>query len=148
MNQNEFDKKLQKHIKNLLEISQEYIYNYTNVENIFIYCLLGQNKYFDLKYQVEDKYFERHKINLIDSDIFVTEERQDWLIENIVNERSLIESLFKKFEREIPFEIKIIYSPKSAKLEVKFSYDDPLKNEDSAIGDGFRNWMKSLGINL
>lgn len=148
MDQKEFDKQLQNHIKNLLEISSEYIYNSKNVENIFIYCLIGQNKYFDLIYQVEDKYFERHKIYLIDSNFFVTDERQDWLIENIVNERSLIESLFKKFEREIPFEIKIIYSPKSATLEVKFSYDNPLKNEDSAIGDGFRNWIKSLGIKM
>lgn len=148
MNQKEFDKQLQNHIKNLLEISSEYIYNSKNVENIFIYCLIGQNKYFDLIYQVEDKYFERHKIYLIDSNFFVTDERQDWLIENIVNERSLIESLFKKFEREVPNEIKIIYSPKSAKLEVKFSYDNPLKNENSAIGDGFRDWIKSLGITI
>jgi hypothetical protein len=148
MDQKEFDKQLQNHVKNLLEISSEYIYNYKNVKNIFIYCLIGQNKYFDLIYQVEDKYFERHKIYLIDSDFFVTDERQDWLIENIVNERSLIESLFKKFGREVPFEIKIIYSPKTKKLDVKFSYENPIPNEDSAIGDGFRAWIKNLGIQL
>ncbi len=148
MDQKEFDKQLQNHIKNLLEISWEYIYNSKNIENIFIYCLMGQNKYFDLIYQVGDKYFERHKIYLINSDFFVTDERQDWLIENIVNERNLIESLFNKFKREVPFEIKITYSPKSTKLDLKFSYDDPLKNEGSAIGDGFRNWIESLGITM
>lgn len=146
MNNNEFDNQLQNYIKNLLEISWDYIYNSKNIDNIFIYCLIGQNKYFDIIYQEEHKYFERHKIYLIDSDFFVTDDRQDWLIEKIVNERNSIESLFKKFEREVPFELKIVYSPKSVKLDVKFSYDDPLKNEDSAISDGYRTWIKSLGI--
>jgi hypothetical protein len=68
------------------------------------------------------------------------------LFKKIVNERNSIESLFKKFEREVPFEIKIIYSPKSGNLDVKFNYDDPLKNKNSAIGDGYRAWIKSLGI--
>ncbi|MBP4137585.1 hypothetical protein [Flavobacterium geliluteum] len=146
MDYNEFDTLLQNHIKNLLEISLDYTYNSKNIDNIFIYCLIGQNKYFDIIYQNNDKYFERHKIYLINSNFLVTDDRQDWLIQKIVNERNSIESLFKKFEREVPFELKIIYSPKSGKLDVKFNYDDPLKNEDSAIGDGFRSWIKSLGI--
>tara|TARA_R110000868_G_C10727429_1_gene751309 strand:- start:344 stop:667 length:324 start_codon:yes stop_codon:yes gene_type:complete len=104
------------------------------------------DKYFDIIYKVKDKYFERHKIHLIDETFLATDERQDWLVENIVNERSLIESLFKKFGREIPFEVKIIYFPINGSLDVKFNYENPLQNEDNAIGDGFRNWVESLGI--
>jgi len=148
MNNNEFDKQFQNHIKNLLEISWDYIYNYKNLDHIFIYCLMGQNKYFEILYQTESEYFQRHKIYLIDSDFSVTDDHQEWLIEKIVNERNSIESLFIQSERELPFELKIIYSPKSGKLDVKFSYDDPLKNEDSAIGDGYRAWIKSLGIEI
>lgn len=137
---------MQNYIKDLLEISLDYIYNSKNIDTIFIYCLIGSNKYFDIIYQNDDKYFERHKIYLLNSNFLVTDDRQDWLIQKIVNERNSIESLFKKFEREVPFEIKIIYSPKLGNLDVKFNYDDPLQNKNSAIGDGYRAWIKSLGI--
>jgi hypothetical protein len=146
MNNKEFDKELQKHIKTMLEIAWEYIYSSKKIDNIFIYLLIGKEKYFDIVYQVENKYFERHKIYLIDSNYVVTDEHQEWLIKNIMNERSAIELLFKSFEREVPFEIKIIYSPKLGNLDVKFGYDNPIKNNNSAIGDGFRAWIKSLGV--
>lgn len=39
MDQKEFDKELQTHIKNLLEISWEYINNTKNLDSIYIYIL-------------------------------------------------------------------------------------------------------------
>lgn len=57
-----------------------------------------------------------HKINLIDENFYVTDEHQGCLIKNIVIERNEIESLFAKYRREVPYEIKIIYSPKTSKL--------------------------------
>ena len=148
MEQIEFDDLLQKHIKNLLEISWEYIYYSNEIDNMLIYCLLGKNEYFDNFYEIQDKYVERHKIYLIDSKFIVTDERQEWHVENSMDEIRKIESLFLQYERDVPFEVKVIYSFNPIKLDVKFGYEDPLKNSDSAIGDGFRAWIKSLEIDM
>lgn len=149
MNPKEFDKQLQEHIKNLLEISWEYIYYSNKINTIYIYCLLGKDEYFYNLYEIENTFFKKHKIQLIDEKFLVTDERQEYINENSMNEIRKIEQLFKEYNREVPFEIKIIYSLTTQKLDVKFSYETPFKNGDkSCIDDGFNSWMKSLGILL
>lgn len=148
MNQNEFDIELQKCIKKTIEIAWDYIYNSNELDAIYIYTLLGNIKTSEHVFIHNEIPFEKHKISNINSDFIVTDEKQGLLNSETMLEIEKMEELFKEYNREIPYEIKIIYFPKTKKLDVKFNYENPFPNEDSAVCDGFRAWMKDLEINL
>ncbi|MBF7092632.1 hypothetical protein IUY40_13935 [Flavobacterium sp. ALJ2] len=44
--------------------------------------------------------------------------------------------------------LKLFIHLKQVSWDVKFSYDNPIPNDDCALDDGFRAWIKDLGIEL
>jgi hypothetical protein len=148
MNQKQFDIELQKIIKNTIDITWDYIYNFNDLDGIYLYVLLGTIKSSDIVFVYKEVPYKKHKIFNIRPDFIVRDDKQDLFNTEIMLEIEKIEELFIKYKREMPYEIKIIYSPKTKNLDVKIGYENPFSDEDSAIGDGFRNWIKSLGITM
>lgn len=149
MEDNKFDLELQKYIKSIVEIVWDYIYNFNDIDGMYIYMLLGRVQSSNIFYMYNGIPYKKHKIFNIKSDFIVTDAKQQLLNKQTLDQIEKIETLFKQYEREVPFEIKIIYSPKTTNLDVKFSYENPFKNGDkSSIDDGFIAWTNSLGIQL
>lgn len=148
MDQKQFDIELQQCIKSTIEIAWDYVYNFNELDNIYIYMLLGEIKSMGHLFVYKEVSYKKHKIFDISPEFIVTDERQRRLNKETMVEIKKIELLFTEYARELPYEIKIIYSPKTKKLDVKFGYENPIPNEDSAVDDGFRNWIKSLGIKM
>ncbi|MBP4143086.1 hypothetical protein J3S90_14870 [Flavobacterium sp. P4023] len=148
MNQSEFDIKLQKCIKNVIEIAWDYIYNFDELDAIYIYILLGRIKTSEHVFLYNEIPFEKHKISDIKSQFVVVDDRQELLNNETITEIEKIENLFNEYNRDMPFEIKIIYSLKTKKMELNFNYENPFVNKNSSIDDGYLSWMKTLGIKL
>lgn len=148
MNQSEFDIKLQKCIKNVIEIAWDYIYNFDELDAIYIYILLGRIKTSEHVFLYNEISFEKHKISDIKSQFVVVDDRQELLNNETITEIEKIENLFNEYNRDMPFEIKIIYSLKTKKMELNFNYENPFVNKNSSIDDGYLSWMKTLGIKL
>ena len=148
MDQKQFDIELQKNIKNTIEITWDYIYNFNDLDGIYIYMLLGEIKNTDFVFVYNGIPYKKHKIFNISPEFKVTDEKQDLLNTETMIELEKIEKLFIEYSRNMPYEVKITYFPRTKKLDVQFGYENPFPNEHSAIGDGFRNWIKSLGITM
>ena len=148
MNQNQFDIELQKCVKNVIEIAWDYIYNFNELDAIYIYILMGRIKTSEHVFLYNEIPFEKHKISNIKEEFIVTDERQESLNEKTITEIEKMENLFNEYQRDMPFEVKIIYSQKVKKMDLNFNYENPFTNKNSSIDDGYLSWMKILGIKL
>src|SRR5690606_35966973 len=104
-----FESEFEKLTKQLVEVCFEYVnYDSKNVDEIFIYCSTECSAiWFDTFFRINGSIVERHKVG---DKYEITDQKQLSLVK-VSNKiiQQLIDN-FKKYSKEIPTEIKIVYT--------------------------------------
>lgn len=142
-----FDKTLFKHVENILINCIDYTNNSSSkIDIVYVYIsfewVIFYNVYFKL---TNDVFYKKHKINAFIEDVDVSPERQSALNKKNNYELGKVKSLFEESEREVPTQIKIIYSSLTGKNKIKFNYEK-LHNDELFIGDDdlAEEWFEEL----
>ncbi|EPY6473122.1 hypothetical protein ACWO4B_003861, partial [Clostridium sporogenes] len=106
----------------------------------------------DFFYCIEGNIKERHKLNdnmdKYNDYIYDTSpERQDAVLDILIEDTKKIMSLCKEYKREMPTEIKLIYDVNKNSLKAEYKYDlvysnDPIKTAD----DMAMEWFESIKL--
>ena len=141
----EFDDKLFSNIKDILQLSYEYVDTSSLIEIICVYISLEWVNFYDVIYKIENKFQERHKVDVVLKNADISIENQRILVRSVNEVIGNIRELFIQNHREVPTQIKIIYSPVTGKNKVKFNYEK-LHNDELLIGDNdlAEEWFEEL----
>jgi len=141
----EFDDKLFSNIKDILQLSYEYVDTSSLIEIICVYISLEWVNFYDVIYKIENKFYERHKVDVVLKNADISIENQRILVRSVNEVIGNIRELFIQNHREVPTQIKIIYSPVTGKNKVKFNYEK-LHNDELLIGDNdlAEEWFEEL----
>lgn len=134
----------------MVSICLEYVAN--RAQKIFIYCSFEEGVVAsDFFYKVANSILERHKLNdIVDEGqekYNVTTERQMAVMDIINEDVEKIYKLCKKYERDMPTEIKLIYDVEKNSLKAEYKYDlvysnDPVKTADDIAMEWFEQITK------
>ncbi|AZH32047.1 DUF600 domain-containing protein [Paenibacillus sp. M-152] len=132
----------------MVSICLEYVND--RADKIYIYCSYEEGMISsDFFYRINNKVIERHKLNDVlnsaEKDVFVYDvsvKRQRGVIKIINNDIEKSFHLCKRYGREIPTEMKIIYDVKSNKLTANYNYElvhtnHPVKTADDISMEWF-----------
>lgn len=130
----------------MVSICLEYVNDRT--EKIYIYCSCEEriiSSYFF--YCVNGKIVKKHKLNdaLDKNEDFVYDvsgERQDSVLKIINSDVEKIMNICKKYDRDMPTEIKLVYDVEKNSLRAEYKYDliyshDPVKTADNVAMEWF-----------
>lgn len=131
----------------MVSICLEYVGNIG--DNIYIYCSYENNIYsVGYFYKINGKLKERHKINeeLPNSDVSVN--RQQAVMNILMDDLKKIKELCSEFDRTMPTEIKMIYDIKKNSLNVKYQYDLVYSNDSEKTADAIEEtWFEEIENN-
>ncbi|MEW5553359.1 DUF600 domain-containing protein [Peribacillus frigoritolerans] len=136
----------------MVSICLEYVFERAN--KIYIYCSheegLVSNDFF---YNINGKIVERHKLN----DALVNEEdnanfsydisvdRQKAVVKIINQNIKELIKLCRKYDREVPTEIKIVYDVQANKLAADYKYDLVHTNDSNKTASSIaRIWFEQI----
>ncbi|MCI6691887.1 MAG: hypothetical protein MR510_05320 [Clostridium sp.] len=129
----------------MVSICLEYVEN--RAQKIFIYCSFEEGIVVsDFFYKVANSILERHKLNdIVDEGqekYNVNTDRQMAVMDIINEDIEKIYRLCKKYEKDMPTEIKLIYDVKKNSLKAEYKYDlvysnDPVKTADDIAMEWF-----------
>ena len=130
----------------MVSICLEYVNG--RAEKIYVYCSCEEKVISsDFFYCIEGKIKERHKlnddINKTNKYIYDTSiERQDAVLDILIEDIKKMMLLCKEYHREMPTEIKLIYDVKKNSLKAEYKYDlvysnDPVKTADDIAMEWF-----------
>lgn len=130
----------------MVSICLEYVED--RAEKIYIYCSCEERIISsDFFYCIEGKIKERHKLNndmnKCNNYIYDTSpERQDAVLEILIEDIKKMKSLCNEYKREMPTEIKLIYDVEKNSLKAEYKYDivysnDPVKTADDIAMEWF-----------
>ena len=114
-------------------------------DTIYIYCSYENRcmaSSFFLK--INGKLVKRHKVNDMDPSYNITPEMQEVAICTLLEDLKEMVKVFRKFEREPPAEIKMIYDVKKKSLRTAFSYEKKLTEQQIMHEDMEDIWFDSL----
>lgn len=114
----EFDDKLFSNIKDILQLSYEYVNTSPLIEIIGVYISLEWVNFYDVIYKIDNKFYERHKVDVALKNADISIENQRILIRSVNEIIGNIRELFVQNDREVPTQIKIIYSPVREKIKL------------------------------
>lgn len=135
----------------MVSICLEYVEN--RAEKIYIYCSCEERVLSsDFFYCIKGNIKERHKLNdnmdkYNDCIYDTSPERQDAVLDILIQDTKKIMSLCKQYKREMPTEIKLIYDVNKNSLKAEYKYDlvysnDPIKTAD----DMAMEWFESIKL--
>ncbi|MEF2292426.1 DUF600 domain-containing protein [Virgibacillus dokdonensis] len=136
----------------MVSICLEYVFERAN--KIYIYCSYEEGLVSsDFFYNINGKIVERHKLN----DALVNEEddtnfsydiaveRQKAVVKIINENIKEIVKLCKKYDREMPAEIKIVYDVKSNELTARYKYELVHTNDSNKTASSIaRLWFEQI----
>ncbi|MBZ0312670.1 hypothetical protein AB2T96_07670 [Clostridium butyricum] len=129
----------------MVSICLEYVDN--RAEKIYIYGSCEETIISsDFFYCIGGKIKERHRLNdNIENNQYIydtSSKRQDMVLDILIEDIKKIKDLCKKYSREMPTEIKLIYDVQKNNLKVEYKYDlvyynDPVKTADDISMEWF-----------
>lgn len=130
----------------MVSICLEYVKG--RAEKIYIYCSCEEKVLSsDFFYCIEGKIKERHKLNddmnKCNDYIYDTStERQDAVLDILIEDIKKMMSLCNEYKKEMPTEIKLIYDVVQNSLKAEYKYDlvysnDPVKTADDIAMEWF-----------
>lgn len=141
-----FKSEFEKLTKQLIEVCYEYVnYDSKNVEEIYIYCSTESSTiWYDSFFRINGSIIERHKVG---DEYHITDQKQLSLVK-VSN--SIIQELivnFKKHSKDVPTEIKIIYTIEGGKFDCQLAYVTIWKNNpDKNPYMICKEWMESQKV--
>lgn len=149
---NEFETKFSELQADMVSICLEYVEGRTDM--IFIHCLCEPSHYEpEYFYCINKKTIMRHKLNETLNDIDepkynVSSERQSIVLDILMKDMYAIRDLCKKYDKEMPTDIKLIYDVKKNKLTAEYKYDLQFTNTDDISATNiFDNWFDEIKDN-
>lgn len=120
-----------------------------NVDDIYIYCSYEPDMYaFDVFFKVDKSLLELHQVNdyiNIREPYNSKEERQFELLDNGTKDLKKIHEVRKKFDRDMPTEMKIHYNVKENSLKADYKYDYVYSNDNDLLPDDiFDKWYEEV----
>lgn len=145
---NDFDNLMFDYFKNIIQKSIDYSGDISGMNYIYVYVYVSFEwvVFFDVFYNINNKIYERHKLNQVALNVDVSKNSQSSLMSYCNSELQKIKELFLNYSREVPAQIKITYSF-SGEFESKFSYkkhhnDELFIGDDSLANDWFQELQK------
>lgn len=142
-----FDEKIIDHFKNIMSESIQYANNEVDkILSVNVYISFEWIIFFNVFFRLNNnELYKKHKINAWMKDVDTSAEKQRSLNRYCNSELAKIKDLFIRYNREIPTQIKIIYSPNGGNFESKFSYEKH-HNDELFIGDDSlaNDWFQEL----
>tara|TARA_R110002020_G_scaffold323714_2_gene539540 strand:- start:3429 stop:3902 length:474 start_codon:yes stop_codon:yes gene_type:complete len=122
-----FESEFEKLTKQLVEVCFEYVkYDSKNVDEIYIYCSTECSTiWFDAFFRLNGSIVKRHKVG---DKYEITDQKQLSLVK-VSNKiiQQLIDN-FKKYSKEVPTEIKIVYTIDGGKFDCNLTYETIWEN--------------------
>ncbi|TCP31230.1 hypothetical protein EV207_103113 [Scopulibacillus darangshiensis] len=133
----------------MVAISLEYVDD--QAEEIYIYCSYEPEAYyFNVFYKIAGEFVLKHQINdrlnqktkhVYDTSI----DRQKALLKIGREDLELIHKRCKKFNRDMPTEMKLKYNVKENSLNAKYNYDLVYSNDEDLLPtDIFESWVDEI----
>lgn len=128
----------------MVNICLEYVDR--NAEELYIYCSNENNtmsvSYF---YKINNIILERHEVNKELKEIDVSISRQQQVISILLNDLQKLENLCKKYNKEVPTEIKIKYNVSKNSLKAQYKYEIVYSNDESKTSENIeQKWINEL----
>lgn len=118
----------------MVSICLEYIEKRADMIYIHISCDKSMTSP-DFFYKINDKILEKDEVNQVittsEKLYDISDERQGAVLHILADDMNKIEELCKKFQKDIPTEIKLIYDIKRNKLQAKYNYDEVFPQDGS-----------------
>lgn len=128
----------------LVSLCLEYVNK--KADKIYIYCYHELDEYgmMNVFYEINGKYVKKHKVNESLQEINTSEERQTELLRIGSEDVLKIINLCKKYNREAPTEMKLIYNAVTNKLEASYSYDLKFTYQLKSSNEIFNEWFDEV----
>ena len=143
-----FEDRFSKLQADMISICMEYVGDRADKVYVYASCeadMISSSFY----YLINNKYVECHKVNDAlengDKRYDVSTERQ-FMVLNIINDDvEKIEELYKKYDRDVPTELKLIYDAKCGRFQAEYRYDLVHTNDDIKTADDFAGeWFEKI----
>ncbi|EJV57402.1 hypothetical protein BWGOE3_24450 [Bacillus mycoides] len=147
----EFEDKFSELQADMISICMEYVED--RADKVYIYASCEESvmssKFF---YLVKNKHVKPHKLNdaLDDGDegYDVSTKRQFMVLDILNEDIEKIKMVCKKYERDMPTEMKLIYDVKSGKFKAEYKYDLVYTNDDIKTASDIANeWFEEVKNN-
>jgi len=131
--------------RDMVSICLEYVEN--DVDDIYIYCSYEPpGYYFDVFYRMGSKVLQKGKVNDSGRRVFdVSKDRQLKLLQIGREGLKKLHDKYIDFNRDMPTEIKTIYSASEKKMYAECSYELKYSNTDDMLpGNIFDMWYEEI----
>ena len=135
-----FEKVFSEIQKDMISVCMEYVED--KADTVFLYASYEENAITcDFFYEINEILYRKHEL----PDGYDTSEDRQFECLDILNEDmfSLI-SECKKFEADMPTEIKIIYNVNNHKINAKYRYDEVFSKTDKLAEDIAEEWYRDI----
>ncbi|MCM1180750.1 MAG: hypothetical protein NC347_10870 [Clostridium sp.] len=129
----------------MVDICLEYIEDKADI--VYIYCSNEDGMVScDFFYKINGVLTKNHKVNEILSEpVDVSPEQQREVLKILIDDTLQIEELCKKYSRDVPTEIKIVYDAVNESLTADYRYDLVYSKHKSKLpNDIVDKWFKKL----
>lgn len=152
MHNAEFDKRFAELFTDMVEIAFEYVgRNKAEVDNVYVYVSMEKGiLFYNVFYRINGQLVEMHRVNTVSKEQYdLSDERTFGLLDLGIEDARQAEGLFRTTGREVPTEMKMVYSPKTGAFDNQLSYElrysnDPVKSPARVFDD----WFVELGGKL
>ncbi|HVS95057.1 MAG TPA: hypothetical protein VHE54_01180 [Puia sp.] len=145
----EFDQRFQELFTDMVTIAFEYVdSNKAEVDEVYVYCSMEKgNLFYNVFYRINGQLVEMHRVNTVSSKQYdVSDDRMFRLLDQGKDDVRETERLFKEAGREVPTEMRMVYSPKTGAFNNDINYDLHYTNHPTkTISDVFEEWYAALG---
>ena len=132
----------------MVSICLEYVQD--KAEKIYIYCSCEERVLSsDFFYRIGEKIKERHKLNDVNKNINyiynTSPERQDVVLDILIEDIEKMMSLCNEYKREMPTEIKLVYDVSKNSLKADYRYDLVYSNDAVKTADDIAmEWFEQI----
>lgn len=134
----------------MVSICLEYVED--RAEKIYIYCSCEKKVISsDFFYCINGEIKEKHKLNDVINIYNTSVDRQDIVLDILIEDILKIMKLCKEYEKEMPTEMKLIYDVKKNSFKAEYRYDlvyfnDPVKTSDHITKEWFEDIKSKNGM--
>lgn len=148
----EFDERFEELSTGMVEIAFEYVgRNKAEVDNVYVYASMEKGiLFYNVFYRINGKLVEMHQVNTVSRQQYDLSDDRAWkLLEVGTEDVQQIQQLFKDAGREVPTQMKMVYSPKTGAFNNDISYDLHHTNDSRKTASHvFEEWYVELGGKL
>ena len=132
---------------NMVAVCLDYVKHKAN--DIYIYCSYEPNMYaFDFFHNINGIILEKHQVNEMNSSNYIfdiSQERQFKAMDIGIDNLKKIHKTCKKFNWDMPTEIKLHYNVKQNRLKAKYKYELIYSNDETLLPDDvFNQWIEEV----